>query len=66
MRTDLLRRVRWPNVALTLGALAIVPTLVAWPLTATRSPALPVDTPRPLVAMPLDGFAATLRFQCTS
>jgi hypothetical protein len=47
MRSDVLRRVRWANVALTLGTLATLATVIAWPLTATPPPSLPADAARP-------------------
>ena len=49
MRSDVLRRVRWANLSLALGALATLATVIAWPLTTAPAPGLPADTARPLV-----------------
>src|SRR4051812_44184209 len=46
MRRDLLRRVRWPNVAVASVALTAV---VAFPLAASRPPSAPSGTARPLL-----------------
>jgi hypothetical protein len=49
MRRDVLRRVRWANVALTAAVLLALTTLVVWPLLSPSTPTLPPDTSRPLV-----------------
>ena len=41
-----LRRVRWTNVALALGTLAVLAAVIAWPLMTGSAPRLPADTPR--------------------
>src|SRR5688572_2126465 len=48
MRSDVLRRVRWTNVTLALGTLALLTTVIAWPLMTAPPPTLPADTARPL------------------
>src|SRR3954465_296949 len=50
MRRDVLRRVRWGNVALACTVLIALVPLVDWPLVSSSAPDLPPDTPRPLVA----------------
>src|SRR3954469_25730359 len=50
MRHDLIRRVRWGNVALAGAALLAVVCVVAWPLLSTPAPGLPPDAARPLVS----------------
>ena len=50
MRRDVVRRVRWGNVALACAVLAALGAVVAWPLVSAPPPRLPPDTPRPLVA----------------
>jgi hypothetical protein len=49
MRRDVLRRVRWANVALAAAVIAALVIVVVWPLVADSTPALPPDTARPLV-----------------
>jgi hypothetical protein len=49
MRRDVLRRVRWGNVALAATVIAVLAAVVAWPRLASAPPALPPDTARPLV-----------------
>jgi hypothetical protein len=49
MGPDLLRRVRWGNVALACAGLAALTVVVVWPLLATEPPRLPPDVGRPLV-----------------
>ena len=48
MRSDVLRRVRWANVSLALGALATLATVIAWPLVTTPAPRLPPNAARPV------------------
>ena len=50
MASDVLRRVRWGNVALACAVLAALAGVVVWPLLSTTTPGLPPDAPRPLVA----------------
>jgi hypothetical protein len=50
MRRDVLRRVRWANVALACAVVAALVMIVVWPLVVDSTPALPPDAPRPLVA----------------
>jgi hypothetical protein len=50
MRRDVLRRVRWGNVALAAAIALALATIIAWPLIAAPSPRLPPDTARPLVS----------------
>jgi len=49
MGSDVLRRVRWANVALACAVLAALVGVVVWPLVTTTAPSLPPDVPRPLV-----------------
>lgn len=50
MGRNLLRRVRWGNVALAVAACATLGFGLAWSISATTSATLPADEPRPLVA----------------
>ena len=50
MRRDVVRRVRWGNVALACAILTALVGVVVWPLVTSAPPALPPDTSRPLVA----------------
>jgi hypothetical protein len=50
MRTDVLRRVRWGNVALAAAVAAVLATVVGWPRLAPSPPALPPDAARPLMS----------------
>ncbi len=52
MRTDVLRRVRWGNVALAAAAATVLAAVVAWPRLAPAPPALPPDAATPLVTGP--------------
>jgi hypothetical protein len=58
MRRDVLRRVRWGNVALAATVITILAAVVAWPRLAPAPPALPPDTARPLVSDEPAGGAA--------
>ena len=49
MGRDVLRRVRWGNVALAAAVAAALVVAVAWPRIAASPPALPRDTATPLV-----------------
>jgi hypothetical protein len=49
MRRDVLRRVRWGNVALAAAVLAALVIVVVWPLVTDSTPMLPPDAARPLV-----------------
>jgi len=49
MGRDVLRRVRWGNVALAAAVAAALVVAVAWPRIARSPPALPRDTATPLV-----------------
>jgi len=49
MRSDVLRRVRWGNVARALGVLAVAGVIVAWPRLTPPEPSVPEPAPRPLV-----------------
>jgi hypothetical protein len=51
MGPDVLRRVRWGNVALACAVLAALAGVVVWPLFSAAAPRLPPDAPRPLVAV---------------
>jgi hypothetical protein len=50
MRSDIVRRVRWGNVALAFAVLAALAAVVVWPLVSAAPLGLPPDTARPLVA----------------
>ena len=50
MGSDLLRRVRWGNVALACAVLVALAGVVVWPLITTTAPSLPADAARPLVS----------------
>src|SRR5689334_25321359 len=54
MRFEVLRRVRWGNVARAAGVLALVGAVVAWPRLDAPEPRLPGDEVAPLVS-PGDG-----------
>src|SRR3954471_23395234 len=49
MGPDVLRRVRWGNVALAAAAAAALVAVVAWPRLTVPPPALPSDSATPLV-----------------
>jgi hypothetical protein len=49
MGSDLVRRVRWRNVARAGAVVAVVATVVAWPRLTPPPPRLPDRAPRPLV-----------------
>jgi len=49
MGRDVLRRVRWGNVALAAAVAAALAAAVAWPRLAGSPPALPRDSATPLV-----------------
>src|SRR4051794_38760132 len=49
MRRDVLRRIRWANVALAVAVVTALVTVVAWPLVSNPAVDLPPDMPRPLV-----------------
>src|SRR5262245_10183071 len=52
MRSDVLRRVRWGNVARAFAVVAVVGTIVAWPRLTPPAPAVPEREVRPLVEPP--------------
>src|SRR3954452_5770178 len=49
MGRDVLRRVRWGNVALAAAVVAALVAVVAWPRLTAPAPALPGDAAQPLV-----------------
>src|SRR3954468_15760316 len=49
MGPDVLRRVRWGNVALTAAVLAALAAVIAWPRLAPAPSRLPSDTAQPVV-----------------
>jgi hypothetical protein len=49
MALDVLRRVRWGNVARAAGAVALVAAVVAWPRLTPPAPVVPGPEARPLV-----------------
>src|SRR3954463_2728389 len=49
MGRDVLRRVRWGNVALAAAVVAALVAVVAWPRLTAPAPALPGDSAQPLV-----------------
>jgi len=49
MGSDLLRRVRWSNVARVVAAVAVVAAIVAWPRLGPPRPRVPDRAARPLV-----------------
>src|SRR3954451_18837888 len=49
MGPDVLRRVRWGNVALTAAVLAALADVIAWPRLAPAPSRLPSDTAQPVV-----------------
>src|SRR4051794_27437830 len=49
MARDVLRRVRWGNVAIALGTLICLGAVVGWPRLSPPGPQLPADTARPVV-----------------
>ena len=49
MGPDVLRRVRWGNVALAAAVVAALAAAIAWPRVAGSPPALPGDSAKPLV-----------------
>src|SRR3954469_19943865 len=50
MPRDVLRRVRWANLTLTLAVLGALAATILWPLVAAPAPALPPDVARPLMS----------------
>src|SRR4051812_16433536 len=50
MRRDVLRRVRWGNLALACTVLIALVIVVVWPLVSSTPPQLPPDAARPLIA----------------
>jgi hypothetical protein len=49
MRSDVLRRVRWGNVARVVVVAVVVGAIVAWPRLTPPAPSLPGGEARPLV-----------------
>jgi hypothetical protein len=56
----LLRRIRWPNVVVALGALSATALVALWPRLAASEPLLPPDAgrPRPVVTASPEPVAA--------
>jgi hypothetical protein len=55
MGSDVLRRVRWGNVARAVGVVVVVAAVVAWPRLTPPQPAVPGPEARPLVTDPPHG-----------
>lgn len=55
MRSDLLNRVRWANLARAAAVLVIVAAVVLWPRLGPPEPALPADAPEPVASVPEPG-----------
>jgi len=53
MGSDLLRRVRWSNVARVAAAVTVVAAIVAWPRLGPPRPRVPAPGARPLVVAPV-------------
>src|SRR5262245_40022566 len=51
MGRDVLRRVRWGNVALAAAVVAALATVIAWPRLAPAPPGLPGDSAQPVVGV---------------
>jgi hypothetical protein len=49
MGPDVLRRVRWGNIALAAAVVVALAAAIAWPRVAGSPPALPGDSAKPLV-----------------
>ena len=50
MGRNLIRRIRWGNVALAAAGTAAIVFGIVWAFSATPPPVLPGDAPRPLLA----------------
>src|SRR5688572_27242345 len=50
MGRNLIRRIRWGNVALAVAGTAAIVFGIVWAFSATPPPVLPGDAPRPLLA----------------
>jgi hypothetical protein len=55
MGSDVLRRVRWGNVARAVGVVVVVAAVVAWPRLTPPQPMVPGPEARPLVTDPPQG-----------
>jgi hypothetical protein len=56
MGSDVLRRVRWGNVARAVGVVVVVAAVVAWPRLTPPQPMVPGPEARPLVTDPPQGL----------